>query len=98
MTLHVRYVGDTGRSRRRASQDPSSRTERETSTVFDHQTQLRLIQEEREREIQALARIRLARSAPPRPTRHPLRQNAGRLLVRAGMWLIVGGAPEALRR
>ena len=66
--------------------------------MFDHQTQLRLIQEEHEREIQALARIRLARSAPPRPARHPLRRNAGRLLLRAGMWLIVGGAPEALRR
>lgn len=66
--------------------------------MLDYVTQLRLLQEEREREIVALTRARMARHAAPRPARHPLRRNVGRMLLRAGMWLIVSGAPEAFRR
>jgi hypothetical protein len=66
--------------------------------VLDYSTQLRLLHEEREREIMAMARARMARQGPPRTARHPLRRNVGRMLLRAGMWLIVSGAPEAFRR
>lgn len=66
--------------------------------MLDYPTQLRLLQEEREREFRGIARARLARQRPPRPARHPLRRNLGRLLLRAGIWLIISGAPESLRR
>ncbi len=66
--------------------------------MLDYATRLRLMQEDREREIAANQRAHLAASGPPRPPRAPIRWHVGRLLLRAGMWLIIAGAPQTLRR
>ena len=66
--------------------------------VLDHYTQLRLIQADREREFEALQRARLVRPGPPRPPRNPIRRSLGRVLLRAGMWLIISATPGSLQR
>ena len=66
----------------------------EVTPVFDHEMQLWLIEQERERSI---ARARQAREL--RRTRAPMgaapRRAVGRLLVRAGLWLIPAPATDA---
>jgi hypothetical protein len=53
---------------------------------------LQMIEDERRREIDAVARARLIRS--PRKRRAPglARRSAGRLIVRFGVWLLLVGS------
>jgi hypothetical protein len=55
----------------------------------------RVVNDERQREVERRMRIRIDR--PPHPPRHSMRQAVGRVLIRLGSLLVADGQIEAGR-
>jgi hypothetical protein len=91
------YVSDTPASDA-DPHDSRRRAEQEKHRVFDAISRLRTIEQDRDRELAALELVRLARSGRTRSSGLPVRRHVGRLFLRVGLWLVIGGTTEPVGR